>query len=503
MKVFIAICFCLLINANLNCQVWKWAKTAFPNFVATGDNMDKLVVDSLNNFYASANGVSAAIVAKFDQDGNEIWKRTFTGRPTIAGIFYHLHSIYISGWFADSITTGTITYFSQKPVAFLMRLDNLGNVMWHRIINGTDRVYGGGLVIAGNKILMVGDFTDTLILGSHVYSSACGNKMFIVTYDLNGNQLFAKTTECVGEYGLSMGVRIAVNNANEIYCYGKYFNYFKMDSSTVSGPLSIYNNEYLLKINQFSDIAWAITLPANDVYSNVNDIVFDTQGNILLAGAASYHSSLPHNFLLKINKNGQLIFNKAISLGVGCGIEQSSSNSCYIIGEQFLGHYGKSRQKLMLMKLDTIGNEIWRDTIASEYVNALSIRRDYQSDYIVSGVMEKSLVFGFEKITAQGINSFFIAKFSDGPPSTGLGDNFSNNTIEIFPNPAEDKLFLKIGTGKIGIRITDVYGNIIYKEQINSVIDLFEIDFKNVSNGVYFVSVARGPQIINRKVVKN
>ena len=69
----------------------------------------------------------------------------------------------------------------------------------------------------------------------------------------------------------------------------------------------------------------------------------------------------------------------------------------------------------------------------------------------------------------------------------GLNEKSNPSTFSIFPNPSNDKVSIQLNNNEIAnLKIVDVLGNIIYKEEINSTSDINVSEFKN---GIYFVTI--------------
>ncbi|HKR07154.1 MAG TPA: T9SS type A sorting domain-containing protein [Bacteroidia bacterium] len=82
------------------------------------------------------------------------------------------------------------------------------------------------------------------------------------------------------------------------------------------------------------------------------------------------------------------------------------------------------------------------------------------------------------------------------------------NQLTISPNPATDKIYISFPattSENITTKIYSITGEVVY-EQINksaAPITKFQIPVFNISNGIYFLSVRTGREVVTRKIVVN
>ena len=91
-----------------------------------------------------------------------------------------------------------------------------------------------------------------------------------------------------------------------------------------------------------------------------------------------------------------------------------------------------------------------------------------------------------------------------------LIDNLNNVAIDVkvYPNPTSDFIIVSFnnfpssgGHGNV-LKITDINGKILLQEKINQ--QKKQLDFSSYSNGIYFLSVKQGNQLLKSfKIIKN
>lgn len=76
--------------------------------------------------------------------------------------------------------------------------------------------------------------------------------------------------------------------------------------------------------------------------------------------------------------------------------------------------------------------------------------------------------------------------------------------ISVYPNPANDLLFVKIPSAEktdVNVKIFTVLGNLVYEKQYaNNSVDAHRIDITAQPNGVYFVTIQYGSTIVTKKI---
>ncbi len=77
-----------------------------------------------------------------------------------------------------------------------------------------------------------------------------------------------------------------------------------------------------------------------------------------------------------------------------------------------------------------------------------------------------------------------------------------SSSITVYPNPANDKLFIKFNSGaseKINYSITDLFGRVVLENKSNMP---EYIDISSLSEGVYFIRITDGTQAVSNKFIK-
>ena len=87
------------------------------------------------------------------------------------------------------------------------------------------------------------------------------------------------------------------------------------------------------------------------------------------------------------------------------------------------------------------------------------------------------------------------------PGSVGITDNYLNDLIKMYPNPAND--FVTISNVPIGskVMVTDINGKLVYSSETNN--EQTTISTTNFVNGVYIIQIQNNSAVANKKLVVN
>jgi len=79
-----------------------------------------------------------------------------------------------------------------------------------------------------------------------------------------------------------------------------------------------------------------------------------------------------------------------------------------------------------------------------------------------------------------------------------------NDFVKIYPNPAKDKIFIKITNSELFVEkleLLNMIGKAVYQSEKNKMGNLLEIPVVNLNQGVYFVKLRTSKGIITRKII--
>jgi hypothetical protein len=106
----------------------------------------------------------------------------------------------------------------------------------------------------------------------------------------------------------------------------------------------------------------------------------------------------------------------------------------------------------------------------------------------VNGVWSLTNVLSFKKMSAVGIDEFTDA----------------STAFKVFPNPATNKITLQSSSNKKidKIELIDIKGNLIQAQNSGNSTEK-QIDISMLTNGIYFIKITSGIDVVYKKVVKD
>jgi len=189
-------------------------------------------------------------VAKFDSNGNLLWSKVILSN----GCNYYK---FVANGIAVA-PDGSVYVAGQMPCgssdnAFVAKLDSNGNLVWFRLINGSN--YDSAYDVA------VGPDGSVYVVGYTIISNASGADAFVAKFDREGNLKWLKT---IGGPNVDSGYSIAVGPDGSVYIVVR--------SNSFSGSFSSYVS-YVAKLDQDGNLLW--------FRSMVGDISPERKGSII------------------------------------------------------------------------------------------------------------------------------------------------------------------------------------------------------------------------------
>ncbi|MEP7170822.1 MAG: T9SS type A sorting domain-containing protein [Bacteroidota bacterium] len=130
-------------------------------------------------------------------------------------------------------------------------------------------------------------------------------------------------------------------------------------------------------------------------------------------------------------------------------------------------------------------------------------------NYIAAGGESYILIGNFKDDQNTGVTQFnspgfdFVYVYIDGvslSSCTGIENHHFNETLKIYPSPAQDKLLIECGQLKLKqVKIYDMEGRI--QVQQNN-FDSHEFNIKFLKPGIYFIEINDGKYFLNEKFIK-
>ncbi len=94
---------------------------------------------------------------------------------------------------------------------------------------------------------------------------------------------------------------------------------------------------------------------------------------------------------------------------------------------------------------------------------------------------------------------------ADSRVTTGVGEEYSSRSIEIYPNPADDFLTVELGSDfdKSELVLVDILGNEVVRQRADERLNQLVIPVKQLMNGVYMLRLQTHSGISTQRVIVN
>jgi hypothetical protein len=441
-------------------------------YVAGGYGSDTMRFDSTHLLTNSNPNYYNIFIAKYDVNGNVVWVKSAGGTSYDWAESISLDvsgNCYITGTFlSPTITFDTTTLTSFGTYDFyLAKYDPAGNLVWVNQYgsNGQDRGLSVSCDNSGHCYLAGTFLSSTLIIGSDtlINSSGSGNIM-LMKFDTAGNALWARSAGGISDDGAT---GVAADAFGNCYVTGHYES-----GSVTFGSITItnttpYYNLFLAKYNAAGTAVWArgVGGPKSDF---ANAVAADNYGNAYITGR---FQSTSMNFG---------------SFTVTNGSSSGTVDNTYVA------------------KYDSTGTVLWAKDVGGNddtrgYTVAVSV-----NDNCFFGGSFDNFTLALDTIILQNPSSFpnadlFVAKLDVDP--NGIGDElFSSNDYLIYPNPATDKITIKLPAVDGEISVMNATGQLVYTTLTNSRSEL-SIDTHLLSTGIYFLRFISGEAVFAEKFV--
>ncbi|HLG34155.1 MAG TPA: T9SS type A sorting domain-containing protein [Bacteroidia bacterium] len=470
-------------------------------------------------------GSSEVCLVKTDSYGDTLWTRRFGSSNS--EIAYSVQQTYDGGYVICGETQG---FGAGSSDVYLIRTDNLGNMLWSKAFGNQYDDHGysiletndNGYIIAGyNRTIFSNDFHvyviktdvngDTLwtknygdntswpdygnsirqtldngyiISGSWNDSLTASSEVYLLKSDSSGNVLWSKT------YG---------STGNEWGYYAEQTNDSGYIVAGITNSFGIGRKGYLIKTNATGDTLWT------KIYYGVNDSIGDnsrsfnsvhqtSDGGYIVSGYTHNSASNRNAFLLKTDDNGNITWYKSFG---GSGYDEGeyaveTDDNGFVFAGCLLSF--SSFGGIYLIKVNGNGsgcNEINSSTIA--------LSTTTQVTNVSTSVFATNTIVTTAATTVTAVDTVVTLCSSVGV----IEINNRENAIPFFPNPATTEIRIKNQESRIkSIEIYNVLGEKMFSRDVTAGnTDVLTINTAAFTAGIYFVSIKTTEGIETRKLV--
>jgi hypothetical protein len=445
------------------------------------------------------NGDFALFIAKYDSAGNYIWSKSIdhVANSNTDLIWLELDqsgNLFLSGIFQDSVDFDpepTYSYiYSPSSGVYLSKFDTSGNFIWVKSI-GYDATAvmtmdsTGSFYFNGNA----NQYTDFDPGPGQVYSAAGGGH-FLAKWDSAGNFVWQKDL-IVGAYSI-----ISDQSAN-IYCIGEFTGTADFDPGpgTYSVTSSGSNDIVISKFDSMGNFNWAKLFSAPGQHSGYS-IALDQHLNVYTTGTfmGSNYDFDPGLGTAFMNSTFKSVF--VSKLSQGC-------SAYFTVMPDIVPHNWLVVDRIQGATPVTYFWE-WGDgntstgatpshtyPVAGYYPICLTIT---DSNNCVSTYCDSS-TYLFRAEAGMGIVNI------QAMPSSAVGVDELNisHDINLYPNPARQTIFIRNILRDSEIRITDIYGELVFFKLASE--NNLEVNISNFISGLYIIRVSNSKGTSTQKII--
>lgn len=319
----------------------------------------------------------------------EIWMRMFgsAGPEEVKAVTADsFGNVYVAGYFQEALTIGSETFTPSQPGAmapdsFVASYDPWGGFRWAHAFgaDGADIPYE--IAVDGqDNVYVAGSHQQDLTVGPDVLLSKGSQDLYVVSYDANGKQLWAKNWG--GPYGESPR-DLSVNVDGDIFITGSYTGSIHADGIVVDSTYEFggLSEIFVLAVDgQTQDAMWIRT--------------FDGYGHDV--GTALVADEI-RNAVIAVS------FQQNLDIDVGAGIVFESGGDNFDVG---------------LVRLDEEGNVLWANAYGgpgSEEIIGLDM--DDLGHIYATGVFSDTAFFGGGNLVGTAGHDIMVAGY------TGAGEH--------------------------------------------------------------------------------
>ena len=379
-------------------------------------------------------GSNDAFIARYDDEGDLLWVDNIGGSDTEYGRAVDVDdqgNTYLAGEFQGATYAGNVylSTSSSYDQTLLVKYDQNGSVVWAKQggdYSSTDEAHGVAVSTNGS-VYLTGRFNGTADFGTLPDLSPAGSyDAFLVRYDANGNELWARS---YGGVSAEYGEEVATDADGNAYIAGRFYDYVDMNNGfSLSDPGGNYGG-YLAKVDSFGNTQWVRGLVGSST-DYIMDVDADAAGNVYIAAYSAstdaVFGGVPlgsddgsyDSYVAKLDAFGNLQWIKQLGgpdSDFARGISVSDNGDVYVTGY--------CRDSIMVD-----GNLFVAGASYDGFVFGFSSAGVYQSGQLISGG-NNNYSFG---IDARGLNDVMVAGYFTGTAYVAGDSVVSAGSNDIF-----------------------------------------------------------------------
>jgi len=532
----------ILSPINIFAQDIVWKKN-FGSFVNTYASVtavsDGIIAVGLGRLFdlddwegVEGKGDEDAIIVKYDNTGNVVWKKNFGGEKwdcytSVTTVFDGVVAVgYSEG---SSFNTGDWIGITKKGHrdAIIVKYDNAGNVVWKKNFGGKERDTFCSVAITPDGIIAVGYSDDgSFDTGDWEGVSGKGGRLnaIIVKYDHTGNVIWKMNFGGSGTdaYGcvttMNDGIVAVGSSSSDSFGNGDWEGIPSKGTGDAIIVKYDHAGSVIWKKNfggSGADVFQSLTAVSDGIVAVGFSIIYsdgDWEGFTRKGSLDAIIVKFDHagNVLWKNNFGGISTdsFASVTEVSDGVIVVGTANEKTFDTGdwEGITGNLSGTEVGTLdaiIVKFDHAGHVVWRNNFGGIDQDEYSSVAIVDNSVVVVGHSDR-LSFGngnWVNVQNKGHRDAIIVKYTIELGIPKYPQELSD--IKVYPNPTTGELRIMSDELPIGdIEVFDVYGRKLSYNHIITSSSHQRIDISNLNPGIYFVKVVTEQGEIVKKVVK-
>ncbi len=463
---------------------------------------------SNNGDIKNNNGQIDIWIIKTDKTGTIEWQKTIGGTKTdrVVRITEGINDEYILTGLTYSTDANLNPNHRKGGNAWIVKLDNIGNIKWQKVLGGSKYDYGNDIIATpDNGYLMVGGSNSR---DGDLPHNAGDYDVWIVKMDAEGTILWNKTYGG-SKFEAAYSVTNCIDGGYIVSC-GTYSN----DGQVIGN----HGDEdiWLLKIDNSGNLKWQKTYGGtkNEKPGSIQQTA--DKGFILCGQTFSADGDITLNngegdfWVLKLNEKGAIEWQKSYG-GTNFDLArtvQIVNDTNYIVAGITNSNNGDVKTNngntdCWVIKLNSVGNLLWQKTIGGSGMDTANyIMNTLDGGYAISGSTTSDSGGYFSN--HGGTDCWLIKLASDKLPLNEImAEVVTNENIKVFPNYTSGLVNINLPKGLENIQfiLLDIKGRRIHFRTESSVPN-YKIYFENnTAPGIYQLNIYYNKLLSTYKII--
>jgi len=365
-SIFIIIAMSITLTSGQPIETWN------TTIGGSQDDWGNCVMESSSKSYITVGwtasygaGETDLWLTSVDTNGDEEWNQTFGGANYDEGTYVQEEND------GDYIIVGsTKSYGAGETDVWLIKTDSKGREIWNK-------TFGTSYYDLGSSVKKTLD-NGYIVAGSVGFDNSSGKNadIWLIKTDPNGDEEWNKT---FGGSENEWGQTVLVPRNGGYIIAAK-------TSSYGAGDVDMY----LIKTDSEGHEEWNFTFGGPDEEELTSAELTSDGGVILVGWTTSFGTGGKDLWIVKTDAFGNEVWNQTLGGSIcdrGYSVQETSDGGYIVTGRT--NSYGRGGCDLWLVKTDSLGNEIWNETLGELLSEGgRSIQETDPGNYIIAGWTE-------------------------------------------------------------------------------------------------------------------